>query len=330
MADLSWNLGVVARLVGGSLIGEETPVPDRVVIDSRQDVKGALYVALKGERFDGHEFVGDVAAADAAGVMVERSIDGIGVPQIVVSNTLEALQTLGLARRKMLEGQLVAITGSSGKTTTRKLAASILSQRFSTHQPIRNFNNHIGVPLTLLDLEERHETAVLELGCSDFLEIEQLTKISSPDIALVTNVGPAHLEKLGDLNGVARAKGELFLNLEPGAIALVNLDDPHVARMPSRAERRITFGSGPHADIQLVERRPRGRSGQTVVMDLRGETMEALLPLPGEHNARNALAAAAIGVAAGLSTEQIIAGIARWCPSQGVLPCARGTPARPL
>ncbi len=324
MSDLKWNLQKIGEVTEGTLIGESNPAIRNVVTDSRQDVKGALYIALKGENFDGHDFLDHAAKGGAAALLVEKPATGLSVPQIVVSDTYEALQALGLARRSEFFGPLVAITGSSGKTTTRRLLVSILENRFVTHQPIRNFNNHVGVPLTLLNLESTHEATVLELGCSDFGEIATLAKCANPDFALITNVGPAHLERLKDLEGVARAKGELFLSIRKDAVALVNLDDPRISSMPVHAQRVVTFGTQKEADVRLVQTTPAGVRGQTVVFDIRGEKVTSTLPLLGAHNAVNALAAAAAAIAVGLGSKEIIAGLLAVTPEPGRLVLKKG------
>jgi UDP-N-acetylmuramoyl-tripeptide--D-alanyl-D-alanine ligase len=319
MADLGWSVAEVGELTGGRVVGDGGRTFDGVVIDSREDVRGALFVALSGERFDGHDFVTQAAEGGASGALVSRLTESLAVPQVLVDDTLAALQTLGLERRRAFDGPLVAITGSSGKTSTRRLLASIVSRRHTTHQPVRNFNNHVGVPLTLLGLERRHRAAVIELGCSGFGEIAALTRLSEPNVGLVTNVGPAHLEQLGDLEGVARAKGELFAELSEDAIAVVNFDDPRVAAMPRRPAKALTFGRGEDTDVQLVERRADGVAGQLITLRSAGQRIQARLGLLGVHNARNALAAAAAAVALGLGEGEIVDGLAAAEPVPGRL-----------
>ncbi len=306
----------VARLTRGSVFGETGPMVERVEADSREDVEGALFVALKGERFDGHDFLCDVAKRGAAAVLVENQVSQLSIPQVVVKSSLLSLASLGLARRSQLNGPLMAITGSSGKTTTRRLLASIASTRYRTHQPIRNFNNHIGVPLTLLALEDEHEAAVVELGCSDFGEIEYLTRHTDPDVGLVTNVGPAHLERLGDLEGVARAKGELFSAMREDAVAVVNLDDPRVTGMSIVANGQISYGDGPDAEARLLERRPAGARGQEIVLELCEERVMAALPLIGAHNATNALAAIAVAQRFGFDQADAAEALADFAPAE--------------
>ncbi len=309
MPDLLWDVAGIARIVGGKLMGEGSIFPRGVCIDSREVTAGYLFVALKGERLDGHDFAQQAARDGAAGLIVEREIEGVACSQILVVDSLEALQSLGHEARVSFRGKVAAITGSSGKTTTRRILASILGQQGKTHQPKKNFNNHIGVPLTLMELNESFEAAVFELGCSDFGEIELLTRLVEPDVALVTNVGPAHLEKLGDLEGVARAKGELFAGLRPDAVAVVNLDDPRVAKMKTSAGRRITYGTAQGAQVRLESSVQMGAKGQSLVVTVEGKSVSARFPLPGRHNAANALAATAAAVGMGIDLTHILPGI---------------------
>ena len=309
MPDLSWDLAGIARIVGGKLMGEGSIFVSGVCIDSREATAGCLFVALVGERLDGHDFAQQAARGGAAGLIVEREIEGVVCSQILVVDSLEALQSLGHAARVSFGGKVAAITGSSGKTTTRRILASILEQQFKTHQPKKNFNNHVGVPLTLVELNESFEAAVFELGCSDFKEIELLTRLVEPDVALVTNVGPAHLEKLGDLDGVARAKGELFAGLRRDAVAVVNLDDSRVAKMKTSAGRRITYGTAQGAQVRLESCVQMGARGQSLVMTVEGKSVSARLPLLGRHNAANVLAATAAAVGMGIDLTHISPGI---------------------
>jgi UDP-N-acetylmuramoyl-tripeptide--D-alanyl-D-alanine ligase len=319
MADLGWTLGRIGAVAGGKVAGDAGLPVARVVIDSREDTRGALFVALEGERFDGHDFLYQAVDGGAAAVMVAGRARDVGAPQVVVDDTLLALQQLGRARRREFAGPVAAITGSSGKTTTRRMLAAITGQRFATHQPLKNFNNHVGLPLTLLGLSAAHGAAVLELGCSGFGEIALLAGLCEPNVALVTNVGPAHLEQLGDLDGVARAKGELFGELGPDAVAVVNLDDQRVAAMSTGAARRVTFGQCDGADVRLISRSADGLAGQSVEIEISGASFGARLPLLGAHNAQNALAAAAAAVAIGLGESEIVAGLADVEPIPGRL-----------
>jgi len=310
MPSIPWNIRQVAALAGGRLTRGGDQVPTRVYIDSRQPAPGGLFVALTGERFDGHAFAAGAVLGGASAVMVERELEDVEAPQIVVPDTLRALQTLGSMRRELFAGRVAAVTGSTGKTTTRTMLAAILGVRSRVLQPRKNFNNHIGVPLTLLELDADHEAIVLELGCSDFFEIDRLAEISRPDVGLITNVGPAHLERLGDLDGVARAKGELFARLGARAVAVVNLDDPRVSVMRTAAGRRVTFGVAEGAGTRLLGRAPMGIDGQRISLEHGADRFEAVVPMPGAHNATDALAAAAAAFEMGATVADVAAGLA--------------------
>jgi UDP-N-acetylmuramoyl-tripeptide--D-alanyl-D-alanine ligase len=201
---------------------------------------------------------------------------------------------------------------------------AILGTRGPAHQPTRNFNNHIGVPLTLLGLDASHGVAVLELGCSDFGEIAPLTRLADPDVGLVTNVGPAHLEKLGSLDGVARAKGELFSSMREDAVSVVNGDDPRVAAMPCRPRRRVVFGSAEDTLVRLVGRDPAGPDGQIVTLAIAGERIDVPTRFIGAHNAINVTAAAAAATTMGLDAEAVVTGLGRVGPEPGRLALLKG------
>jgi UDP-N-acetylmuramoyl-tripeptide--D-alanyl-D-alanine ligase len=324
MASLGLTLGRIARIVRGTLMGYADLVVDQVFIDSRQKVSNGLFVALKGERFDGHDFATQAAANGARAVLVSKQIDGLMAPHILVGDTLRALHALAGWKRREFGGAVAAITGSSGKTTTRRMLHAILATRGPVHQPARNFNNHIGVPLTLLGLDAAHGAAVLELGCSDFGEIAPLTALVDPDVGLVTNVGPAHLEKLGSLDGVARAKGELFATMREDAVAVVNGDDPRVAAMPCRPGRRVVFGTAEGAAVRLLGREFAEPDGQIVTLAVSGERIDVPTRFVGAHNAANVTAAAAAASALGLDAGAVIAGLGRVGPEPGRLALLRG------
>ncbi|MFO8071895.1 MAG: UDP-N-acetylmuramoyl-tripeptide--D-alanyl-D-alanine ligase [Polyangia bacterium] len=310
MSGLGWKLERVASIVGCEAGEARSVRVETVSIDSRQDCRGALFVALRGERFDGHDFVAGAAERGAVAALVSRPVEGVEIPLLQVDDTLRALQSLAVARRREVPLPLLAITGSNGKTTTRMLAAEICGRHRRVHQPTRNFNNQIGLPLTLLGIEAEHEAAIVEIGCSDFGEIEELTELALPDAGLVTNVGPAHLERLGDLDGVARAKGELLAGLPERGTAVINADDLRVSGMRTPARRRITYGRRGGVDVRLVASRSLpGEGRQLLELEVAGESVEADLALLGEHNAGNAVAAAAGALALGCGAEEIAAGL---------------------
>ncbi|MBN2527214.1 MAG: UDP-N-acetylmuramoyl-tripeptide--D-alanyl-D-alanine ligase [Deltaproteobacteria bacterium] len=306
----TYSVSEVASIVDGTVVGDGAVTVSGVFTDSRADGSEMLFVALRGENFDGHRFVSDAAQKGAKAALVTEPVAVSSLAQIVVCDTLQALTRLATHHRRRFNLKVAAITGSAGKTTTRTLLSGILGVSKKVHEPEKNFNNHIGVPLTMMKLDRSYDAAVFELGCSDFNEIGPLTKIVSPHVALITNVGPAHLEKLKNLEGVARAKGELFDELDADAIAIVNLDDPHISKMHTCAENRVTFSTGgASSDVMLLDRTP-GPFGQSLTMKLNDTRMDVAFPLPGFHNAIDATAAAAAALAMGASLDDIKTGLA--------------------
>jgi len=282
-----------------------------VSVDSRTLEAGALYVALIGERHDGHDFAAAAVERGATGVLTARRLSlPAGVCQIVVPDTLVALQALAAAHRARFAGPVVAITGSNGKTTTKGFAAGMFAAAYGEDAVLAtrgNLNNHIGVPLTLLELRPRHRVAVVEMGMNHFGEIALLTGLARPQAALITNAGPAHLEGVGSLAGVAKAKGEIFEGLQPDGMAILNRDDAFYAywHVIARDHRQISFGFGAEAQV-------RGRilpNGELEATTPRG-VFSLRLPLPGQHNALNALAVIAVGEAFALDHDAIARGIA--------------------
>lgn len=307
---IHYTVGRIAEIVDGDLVGNPDVAVECVCIDSRLDLKGALFVALKGDNFDGHDFICDVSLKNACAVLVSREFKSIDIPQIVVSDTLAALTKLATFHRTQFANKVAAITGSAGKTTTRALLSEILKVQYLVHEPEKNFNNHIGVPLTMMKLTDEFDMAVFELGCSDFHEIAGLTNIVQPDVAVVTNVGSAHLEKLENLEGVALAKGELFANLNSDAIAVVNIDDPFVVAMPRKCRHFLTFSTKSSADVRLLHR-VANPTGQQLSLDVQGQLCTVQFPLPGEHNAIDATAATAAALAMGASVADVQMGLTR-------------------
>lgn len=315
------TLYAVAQRIGARLEGANVGF-NRVVTDTRILAAGDLFVALKGENFDGHEFVARAAASGAVGAIVSHHID-CELPQIVVADTLIALQEYAASWRNDFNLPIVAVTGSNGKTTTKQMLSSIFVSRGPVLATQGNFNNHIGLPLTLLSLRREHNTAVIEMGASNPGEIELLTRLTRPNIGVITQAGDAHLEGFGSREGVARAKGELFAGIG-GGVAVINADDAYAPLWHelAKASSTLSFGFSEQADVRALHvqafpaeapvgtqfelRAPEGR--QTVN-----------LPLPGRHNVCNALAAAACAVAMGMDLKDIAAGLARMDAPQGRL-----------
>jgi UDP-N-acetylmuramoyl-tripeptide--D-alanyl-D-alanine ligase len=286
-----------------------------VATDSRTLQAGELFVALQGPSFDGHAFVADVAARGAVGAVVSRRVD-VALPQIVVPDTLKALQQAARVWRDQFAIPVVAVAGSNGKTTTKELIAQILQGQGPCHATRGNLNNHIGVPLTLLALDSRHATAVVEVGANHPGEVAALMPLVRPTVGIVTNAGAEHLEGFGDLDGVARAEGEAFAGLEPGAVAVINGDDAYAPlwREMNAAHRAVTFGLGADLDYRGEHVHARIDGGEFVQeFDLVAPVgrVGLRLALAGRHNVVNALGAAAAAAAAGASLEQIAAGLAR-------------------
>lgn len=303
------SLAVAARWVGGELIGGDADFAG-VGIDSRTIGPGQLFVALRGERFDAHAFVGDALARGAIGAIVERPLTAHAIRQIVVPDSLRALGDLARAWRGTLRAKVVGVTGSNGKTTTRTLIQSVLAVAGRTGGSAGNLNNEIGTPLSVLRLDRELDFVVLEMGCGQPGDIAYLAAIGRPDVGVVTNVGPAHLERMGSLEAIARTKAEIYDALPAEGTGVVNADDPFAPLFRERvgARRRLEFGLAGTPDVTARDLALDGeRSRFTLVLP--GATAAVDLPLPGRHNVVNALAAAAAGHALGLSVDQIVAGL---------------------
>ena len=316
------SLAHFAGAMGGTLSGADSAF-GAVSTDSRSLNAGDLFVALVGPNFDGHDFVGAAAERGAVAAVVSRRVAG-SLPQILVEDTLRALQRAAESWRAQFHIPVVAVAGSNGKTTTKELIATILAAQGPCLSTRGTLNNHIGVPQTLLGLEARHTSAVIEIGANHPGEVAALVPLVRPTVGLVTNAGAEHLEGFGDLDGVARAEGELFAGLEPGATALINADDAYAGLWTemSRAARRVTFGFAPGADFRALGAFRRSGPAEIVQeFELVSPAGHATvrLALAGRHNVVNALGAAAAGFAAGTPLADIAAALARMRPVKGRL-----------
>jgi UDP-N-acetylmuramoyl-tripeptide--D-alanyl-D-alanine ligase len=312
MIDL--NTGELARAVGGRLVGPEDVRFHGVNRDSRKTDPGQLFVALRGERYDGHDFIGP--RLPAAALLVERELQDPR-PQVVVPDTVEALLRLASFWRGLSSARVVALTGSNGKTTTKEMLRAILAGAGSVHATEGNLNNHIGVPLTLLAMPAAVDFAVIEMGANHAGEIARLTRCAHPDVALITNAGRAHLDGFGSIEGVARAKGEIYRGLpEQGGTAVVNLDDAFADYWLSINGNRecVGFSLQGRGAVQGVWNGP-----DRLVLTLRGERRDLRLASPGRHVAQNALAAAAAASALGCGIDTIARGLEAWQPVAGRL-----------
>jgi UDP-N-acetylmuramoyl-tripeptide--D-alanyl-D-alanine ligase len=279
-----------------------------VSTDSRTIDAGALFVALRGERFDGHEFAAAAVARGAAALLVERELD-LEVPQLVVLDTLHALGDFARWHRGHCRACVVGVTGSNGKTSVKTLLAGILERVGATHVNAGNLNNEIGLPLSLLRLEEDARFAVLEMGAGKPGDIDYLARIARPHIAIVNNVAPAHLERMGSEQGIAETKGAIYTALPDDGVAVVNADDRFAQYFMQRAGARrvVRFGLGDDAEVRATDVAAGATSRFT--LNLAGAALPVELPLAGLHNVRNALAAAALAHAAGATAQQVVAGL---------------------
>jgi UDP-N-acetylmuramoyl-tripeptide--D-alanyl-D-alanine ligase len=285
---------------------------ETVCTDSRQLTEGCLFVALKGDRFDAHDFLPQVVKDGAAGLIVEAgragTLDDVNVYE--VKDTLHALGRLARFHRDRFTIPICAVTGSNGKTTTKELVASILSMRGPALKTHGNLNNEIGVPLTLFGLDSTHVAAVIEMGMNHLGEIARLTDIARPDAGLITIVQPAHLEGVGSIEGVAQAKAELLHGLGPTGTAAINLDDPRIAAQAANVKaKKLSWGRSEHADVRLVSVEPQGRDGLSLRIAYAGKEYSTALHLVGDHNAMNATGAFALAVSLGYSPEECVRGL---------------------
>jgi murE/murF fusion protein len=286
----------------------------RILIDSRRVAKGDLYVAIRGEAHDGHAFCAAALAAGASAVLVEK--DRVTGSRIEVADTRIALGLLGASHRRRWTGKLVAITGSAGKTTTKELTRSALAEVGATSAAEGSFNNETGLPQALLALREHHKFGVVEMGMRGAGQIEYLTKLAEPDIAVVVNAGTAHIELLGSTDAIAHAKAEIWLGVRDGGVVVRPADDPRLAEL-ARAHRpkarHVTFGDVDTADVRLASYTADG-DGSRIIIEAFGEQRELRLQLLGRHVAIDACAALAAAHSAGASIEQALAGLARARP----------------
>jgi UDP-N-acetylmuramoyl-tripeptide--D-alanyl-D-alanine ligase len=299
---------MVALWTHGQLTGADIDVGG-VSIDTRKIKSGDLFVAIKGERVDGHDFVAQAAAGGAAAALVTRKVDA-PIAQIVVDDTELALGDLASAVRAQSNVQVVGITGSNGKTTVKTLVASILSRHGRTHVNAGNYNNELGLPLTLLAMPADTQYAVLEMGAGKPGDIAYLAAIARPDIGLVNTIAPAHLERMGSVEGVAETKGALYQALPVDGVAVINADDAFASFFSGLAgsRRQLRFALDHKADIgaDIVEL---GVDGSRFVLSTPVGDAEVDLPLPGRHNVGNAMAAAAIALALDVPLDTIVTGL---------------------
>ena len=311
----------IAAATGGALKNGQGSVATGVSTDSRKVNAGDLFFALKGPNFDGHAFVKDVLAKGASGAVVdnEACLKGLpgGAAVVVVDDALKALGGLASHIRGLHRIPFIAITGSAGKTTTKEMTASILSVSRNVLKTEGNRNNLIGVPLTIFNLTEAHEAAVIELGISEDWEMERLVAMCRPDVSLITNIGRGHLQTLGSLEGVARAKGPIFSMLGAHGVKAVNLDDPWVVKAAGTGGQTVTYSMKQKADVFVEGSLEAGLAGAKAVYIVRGKRITVRFSSPGLMNVVNGAGAIAAALALGVPLEHMVLGLEAWTPVKG-------------
>jgi UDP-N-acetylmuramoyl-tripeptide--D-alanyl-D-alanine ligase len=311
--------GMVAEATGGSLVtGAATRVFDTVSTDSRTMTPGALFIALAGPRFDGHAFAADAIARGAGGVLVSAvpaSTSTIDAAVIVVPDTLAALQRLAREVRRQSGARVIAITGSTGKTSTKEITADLLATRFDVFRNRGNLNNHIGLPLSLLELRAGPDIAVVEFGMNHVGEIRTLVEIAEPDVRVWTNVGDAHIGNFGSRDRIAEAKAEILEHATPSTLVVGNADDPWVMKYVNTCRgRRLTFGETAGADVRATHVIDRGFDGTEADVTTPRGPLHLRVPLAGRAQLANVLAATTVALDCGVAPSAIEARVAALVP----------------
>lgn len=312
----------IAKACGGTYVGDDALRGSEItgaVIDSRQAEPGYLYIPIRGERVDGHRFIPDVFAKGALAVLSEEPLENPEGPYIQVASSEQALKDIAEFYRSTLGIKIIGITGSVGKTSTKEMISAVLSQKYNVLKTEGNFNNEIGLPLTILRIRREHKVAVVEMGISEFGEMHRIAKVAKPDICVMTNIGQCHLENLIDRDGVLRAKSEIFDFLKPdGHIVLNGNDDKLITVQEVKGVKPVFYyvedGTAQKADLQYevtadaIENK--GLRGLNANLHFPEEVCQIHEPIPGVHNVYNACAAACVGRIMGLTNEEICEGIA--------------------
>lgn len=323
---MQWVLKEVARLAGGEITaGDPTTRGNDPVWDSRRVIAGSIFVPLRGEKVDGHQFIADAKRRGAVASFVRKGWSGAlpdGLVIISVDEPVEALQRWAHAYLETLPARVVGVTGSTGKTTTKEMVAAVLSDGFVVGKNYGNLNTEIGLPLTVLQAEADREVLVLEMGMRGQNEIRQLTSIAPPEIAVITNVGETHMELLGSLENIARAKGEILDGMLPQGIAVLNGDDAMVVSQARRAPGRIIwFGRHCHQQNECVWADQVESHGDSLqyLAHWQGASQIVAIPWPGQHNLYNSLAAIAVGLALEMPLERCVHGLVAYQPADNRL-----------
>ncbi|MCD8087575.1 MAG: UDP-N-acetylmuramoyl-tripeptide--D-alanyl-D-alanine ligase [Oscillospiraceae bacterium] len=302
---------VIKEITGGT---SAFPLPEEeitaITTDSRKLEPGCLFAALPGTRVDGHDFITQAAKEGAACVLCSRFVE-VAVPQIQVPDVQAALGEIAAFYRSQFDFPFIGITGSVGKTTAKEMIAAVLSARFNTLKTEKNFNNELGVPLTIFRLREDHQAAVVEMGIQTFGEMTRLTNMVHPQIGVFTAIGDAHLEFLGDRPGALRAKAEMVNGMPENGLIIANGDDP-LLQAYDFGRRKILFGLGENCDVRATDVAPEGVSAMHCVIHGKGQDIPVRIPAFGQHMIYASLMGAAVGLELGLTGEEIAAGIATY------------------
>ena len=310
----SFTVAQLVEATGGKYFGNADALNreiDFVISDSRQAAPGALFVAFVGARVDGHSFMAGCIDKGAVCCLSEREPTENEQPCVQVESTLRAMGALAAWHRSRFEIPVVGITGSVGKTTTKEMIAAVLSARFNTHKTEKNFNNELGVPQTLLRLDDEHQVSVVEMGISDFGEMRRLTNMVRPTVAVMSVIGDSHLEFLGDRAGVLRAKAEIFESMSDDQIAILNGDDANLKDFYPHT-KRITYGMNEGNDFVAKDVQNLGVDGVRCTIHHRGQSFEVRIPAFGVHMVYAALAGATVGWALGMTDAEIAEGVSRY------------------
>lgn len=315
------DLMEIAQATGGTLNGENEQISG-VESDSRRVSAGMLFVALPGEKFDGHAFIPQVATQGAVAALVSQPV-ATSLPTILVEDTRIAMGRLASWWRQQLNLTLIAVTGSNGKTTTKDMIAAILASATGTADSVLatagNFNNDIGMPLTLLRLRQQHRYAVIEMGMNHLGEIDYLTRLALPDVAVIINAGTAHIGELGSRENIAKAKGEIFAGLKANGVAVIHADSPFAEYWRSLNVGRTVIGFGSGADADIRADAVEGQTAGALVLHAQGQAVPLKLKVPGAHNVMNALAATTACLAAGVSLQSVVEGLTQFDGVKGRL-----------
>ncbi|GAB6181885.1 UDP-N-acetylmuramoyl-tripeptide--D-alanyl-D-alanine ligase [Desulfotomaculum defluvii] len=310
---LTYTVREIAEVTGGTLLqGNPATVIRGATTDSRKAKNGEIFIALRGQRVDGHDYVSKAIEQGASALLISNNKVGIDsqIPLVLVKDTLQALQQLASHNRARLSIPVVAVTGSNGKTSTKDMIAAVLNTRYKTLKTEGNFNNELGLPLTLLNLNETHQAAVVEMGMRGRGEIDFLAQLARPTGAVITNIGESHMELLGSVQNIALAKTEVLAHIGDQGFAILNADSPYLRDLAQGSKGKVWLYSLEQAvELQASNLKPEG-AGVLYTITYPGGSGEIYLPVPGSHNVMNSLAAVGVGLQLGLSFAEIAQGLA--------------------